>query len=113
MQLGNHVLGGAFYATRFYRDLRENEGLVYYVGSSFDISKTRGSYQVSFACDPDKVTQASTIIVRDLKQMQDSEVTPKELTQAKALLLREIRFPNRVKAASHMVCLEERSPTFH
>ncbi len=90
LQLGNHVLGGAFYATRFYRDLRENEGLVYYVGSSFDISKTRGSYQVSFACDPDKVTQASTIIVRDLKQMQDSEVTPKELTQAKALLLREI-----------------------
>jgi zinc protease len=90
LQLGNHVLGGAFYATRFYRDLRENEGLVYYVGSNFDISKTRGSYQVNYACDPDKVSQARTIVVRDLKQMQDSEVTSKELTQAKAMLLREI-----------------------
>lgn len=90
LQLGNHVLGGALYATRFYHDLRENEGLVYYVGSNFDISKTRGSYQVSYGCDPDKVSQARTIIVRDLKQMQDSEATSRELTQAKALLLREI-----------------------
>ncbi len=90
LQLGNHVLGGAFYATRLYRDLRENEGLVYYVGSSFGIQKTRGSYEVSYACDPDKVAKARDIIIRDLKQMQDTEVTPKELKQAKALVLREI-----------------------
>ncbi len=90
LELGNHVLGGAFYATRFYRDLRENEGLVYYVGSNFGIHKTRGTYEVSYACDPDKVTQARNIIIRDLKQMQDSEVTAKELKQAKALVLREI-----------------------
>lgn len=90
LQLGNHVLGGAFYATRLYRDLRENEGLVYYVGSDFDISKTRGVYQVNYACDPDNVSKARTVVVRDLKQMQDSEVTPKELKQAKALLMREI-----------------------
>ncbi|HEY9165560.1 MAG TPA: pitrilysin family protein [Candidatus Kryptonia bacterium] len=90
LQLGNHVLGGAFYATRLYRDLRENEGLVYYVGSSFDVSKTRGMYEASYACDPDKVTLARTIIIRDLKQMQDEEVTHDELKQAKALLMREI-----------------------
>ncbi len=90
LQLGNHVLGGAFYATRFYHDLRENEGLVYYVGSSFDIHKTRGRYEVSYGCDPDKVSQARVIILRDLKQMQDSLVTSRELTQAKALLMREI-----------------------
>jgi zinc protease len=90
LELGNHVLGGAFYATRFYRDLRENEGLVYYVASSFGINKTRGTYEVSYACDPDKVAQARTIIIRDLKQMQDSKVTAKELKQAKALVLREI-----------------------
>ncbi len=90
LELGNHVLGGAFYATRFYRDLRENEGLVYYVASSFGLGKTRGSYEVSYACDPDKVTQARDIIVRDLKQMQNTLVTPKELKQAKALVLREI-----------------------
>ena len=30
-QLGNHVLGVAFYATRLYLDLRENAGPVYHV----------------------------------------------------------------------------------
>ena len=90
LELGNHVLGGAFYATRFYRDLRENEGLVYYVASSFGMNKTRGTYEVSYACDPDNVTKARDIIIRDLKQMQNSRVTAKELKQAKALVLREI-----------------------
>lgn len=90
IQLGNHVLGGAFYATRFYHDLRENEGLVYYVNSSFNISKTRGIYEVSYGCDPNKVAEARAIIVRDLKDMQNTNVTSGELTQAKALLMREI-----------------------
>lgn len=90
LQLGNHVLGGAFYATRFYRDLRENKGLVYYIGANLDIYKTRGRYDVVYGCDPDNVSKARVIIIRDLKQMQDTEVTPKELTQARALLLREI-----------------------
>jgi zinc protease len=90
LQLGNHVLGGAFYATRLYRDLRENEGLVYYIGSNFDISKTRGTYEANYGCDPDKVSLARTIIIRDLKQMQDEEVSQAELKQAKALLMREI-----------------------
>jgi zinc protease len=90
LQLGNHVLGGAFYATRFYRDLRENKGLVYYVGGNLDVYKTRGRYDVVYGCDPDNVSKARTIIIRDLKQMQETEVSQKELTQARALLLREI-----------------------
>ncbi len=90
LQLGNHVLGGAFYATRFYRDLRENKGLVYYVGGNLDVYKTRGRYDVVYGCDPGNVSKARVIIIRDLKQMQDTEVSQKELTQARALLLREI-----------------------
>lgn len=90
LQLGNHVLGGAFYATRLYRDLRENAGLVYYVGSSFDIGKTRGIYRLDFASDPGKVSKARAIIVRDLDQMARTPVTPVELDRARALLLREI-----------------------
>ncbi len=30
LQLGDHVLGGGFYATRLYRDLRQRNGLVYF-----------------------------------------------------------------------------------
>ena len=90
LQLGNHVLGGAFYATRLYRDLREKTGLVYFVSSSFNVGKTRATYTVNYGCDPPNVSKARAIIVRDLKQMQDSAVTADELQQAKALLLRSI-----------------------
>ena len=90
LELGNHVLGGAFYATRFYKDLRENAGLVYYVTSSFNIGKTRANYSVNYGCDPPNVLKARAIIERDLKQMQTNNVTAHELEQAKAMLMREI-----------------------
>lgn len=89
LELGNHVLGGAFYATRLYRDLREETGLVYYVGSGYQIGKTRGVYIADFASDPGNVEKARDLIVRDLQQMRETPVTPAELRQAKTLVLRE------------------------
>ena len=75
LQLGNMVLGGAFYATRLYRDLRKDSGLVYSVGSSFNVGKTRGLYEVEFGCDPPNVSKARAIIERNLKDMQTKPVT--------------------------------------
>jgi zinc protease len=90
LQLGNHVLGGGFYATRLYRDLREKSGLVYYVASTFNIGLTRGVYEVSYACDPPNVARARAMILADLKDMQTKTVTAQELQQAKLMLLRDI-----------------------
>lgn len=90
LELGNHVLGGAFYATRLYRDLRKDAGLVYNVASVFHLDKTRGLYMVSYACDPPNVSKARAIIARNLQAMQTAPVTEEELRQAQALLLREI-----------------------
>jgi zinc protease len=90
LQLGNHVLGGGFYATRLYRDLREKSGLVYFVDSSFDIGQTRGVYQVEYACDPQNVFKAREVILNDLQQIQTQPVTEQELHQAKLMLLRAI-----------------------
>ena len=90
LQLGNHVLGGGFYATRLYRDLREKSGLVYFVDSSFTVGLTRGVYQVEYACDPPNVSRARAVILRDLKDMQAKKVTAQELHQAKLMLLRDI-----------------------
>jgi zinc protease len=90
LELGNHVLGGAFYATRLYRDLREESGLVYYVSSSFDIGQKRALYAVEYGCDPDNVLKARAIVERNLRSMQTALVTADELDQAKALLLRDI-----------------------
>ena len=90
LQLGNHVLSGGFYATRLYRDLRERNGLVYYVSSSLDVGKTRGIYDVSYACDPPNVSKARTLVVKDLRAMQTGPVDEQHLVQAKAILLRRI-----------------------
>ena len=44
LQLGNHVLGGGFYATRLYRDLRQKAGYVYNIDNSLHASETRATY---------------------------------------------------------------------
>ena len=90
LQVGNHVLSGAFYATRLYRDLREKTGLVYMVESALDVKKTRGNFEVVYACDPPNVSKARAIVEQDLWEMHKSPVTPDELRQAKTILVREI-----------------------
>jgi zinc protease len=90
LRLGNNVLGGGFYSTRLSRDLRKKTGLVYSVGSYFDIGKSRGMYFVRYACDPKNVSKVHGSIVRELEDMQKSPVTADELQRAKAMLLRQI-----------------------
>ncbi|MGB8593784.1 MAG: pitrilysin family protein, partial [Candidatus Acidiferrales bacterium] len=90
LQLGNHVLGGGFYATRLYHDLRQVNGYVYNVNVSLSADKTRSLYSVTYGCDPKNVSKARELIQRDLLAMQKENVTDAELQQAKALLLRQI-----------------------
>lgn len=90
LQLGNHVLGGGFYATRLYHDLRQVAGYVYTVDVSLDASKTRATYSVFYGCNPENVEKARVLIQRDLDQMRTQNVSDAELHQAKALLLRQI-----------------------
>jgi zinc protease len=90
LELGNHVLSGAFYATRLYRDLREKAGLVYTVESFLEIGKTRSLFGVFYACDPPNASKARALIEGDLRAMQTAPVTAHELRQAKALLIRQV-----------------------
>jgi zinc protease len=90
LELGSAVLGGSFYSTRLSIDLRKNAGLVYSVGSDINAGKTRANYFVQYASDPENVSKASAIVVKELKQMQDAPVGDEELARVKALLLRQI-----------------------
>ena len=90
LQLGNHVLGGGFYATRLYHDLRQVNGYVYTVDVRLNAGKSRTTYTVEYACDPANVSKARQLIERDLISMQKENVTPEELQQAKALILRQL-----------------------
>lgn len=90
LEVGNHVLSGAFYATRLYRDLREESGLVYMVESALEVKKTRGVFMVIYACEPDNVAKARGIVEKDLREMQSSTVSEDELRQSKIILIRNI-----------------------
>ena len=90
LELGNQVLSGGLFANRLYQDLRVKTGLVYTVYSHFSLSRTRGQFTVFYGSDPDKVNQASALVVKDLYGMQQAPVTADELQRAKAALLRQI-----------------------
>ncbi len=90
LQVGRHVLSGAFYATRLYQDLRERTGLVYSVEAVLEAGKHRSLFGVIYASDPQNVAKARTIVEHDLTEMQTKLVSPMELRQAKTLLIRQI-----------------------
>jgi zinc protease len=90
LQLGDHVLGGGFYATRLYRDLRQKAGYVYNVDNALHANQTRSTYSVTYGCDPENVSKARLLVEQELTAMRTENVTPAELQLAKALLLRQI-----------------------
>jgi len=90
LQLGDHVLGGGFYATRLYRELRQKAGYVYNVDNTMRAGETRANYSVTYGSDPENVSKARALVDREVNAMRTSNVTPAELQQAKALLLRQI-----------------------
>ena len=90
LQLGNHILSGAFYATRLYRDLREHAGLVYSVESFLEAGKTRALFGVEYACDPPNISKARGIVEENLRLMRETPVSAEELQRAKALLVRQV-----------------------
>jgi zinc protease len=90
LQLGDHVLGGGFYATRLYHDLRQEAGYVYTVDDTLVANESRSVYTITYGCDPENVDKARDLIARDLRSMQTANVTPHELRQAKAILLRQL-----------------------
>jgi zinc protease len=90
LNLGNQVLGGAFYASRLSRDLRENTGLVYDVSSTFKADPTRAFFVISYGCDPKNVARIRGIVEHDLEAMRTEAVSEQALNQAKILLLQQI-----------------------
>jgi zinc protease len=90
LSLGNALLGGGFYSTRLSIDLRKNAGLVYSVGSLLQAGRTRGAYLIEYACDPENVSKAAAIAVREVKAMQTAPATDDELVRIKASLIRQI-----------------------
>ena len=90
LQLGNALLSGGFYSSRFSVDLRKTAGLVYSVNAEIQAGRTRSAYFVNYASDPQNVSKAANIAAQDIRNLQAEPPSGEELNRAKALLLQQI-----------------------
>jgi zinc protease len=91
LQLGNAILGGGSGGpeqSRLFRDLRQNAGLVYSIGSQLTAGKTRSQFSIYFACLPSNEERISAQIDSEIDKMKKEPVGDFELSLVKASLVR-------------------------
>jgi zinc protease len=104
LELGNHVLGGGFSTTRLYHDLRAGSRVGLFRRLLIHLWRDPQHLQSSYGCDPPNVGKARAMIVSNLKAMQEKDVTPEELHQAKGCCCGKSRFLNPASSASRKAC---------
>jgi zinc protease len=90
LQLANTVLTGGFYSSLLYHDLREVHGYVYTIGSRVAAGKVRGTFSISYACEPQNVNPAQAQVSAILSQVQRQPIQADRLVRSKALLMGEV-----------------------
>jgi predicted Zn-dependent peptidase len=75
------ILGGSM-GSRLFVEVRERLGLAYSIGAFSSNDSDTGQFVVSGGLDADKVDQALTVIVRELKRLKDEPVGKAELHRA-------------------------------
>jgi zinc protease len=90
LQIANTALSGGFYSSILYHDLREVHGYAYSVGTGFAVGKTRSSFDLTYACDPQNIVPAEQAAIADLVRVQTTPLAPADLLRAKALLLGDV-----------------------
>jgi len=104
----NHILGGGGFGSRLTTDLREERGLVYGVGSGFDIPQERGLFTIQLATKNESAAEAEAVVRDQLRRMRDQGVTDDELEAAKAYLTGSfpLRLDGDAKLASYLLFME-------
>ncbi len=87
--VANASFGGSASSILFH-DVRDVHGLVYSVGSQTNFGKHRTVFAISFACDPDKINAAQSLIDADLKNLAANGLSADDLARGKAELVSRI-----------------------
>ena len=78
----NTVLGRGM-SSRLFTEVRERRGLAYSVGSSVSRHKDTGSLAVSAGVSPEKLQEATRVILEELFKLTEETVPDKELVRAR------------------------------
>jgi zinc protease len=84
--LANLVLGGFGMMGRLGDNVRDEQGLAYYVYSRLEASLGAGPWMAIAGVNPKNVGRAVDSILAEIRQMSDSPVEPQELADSKAYL---------------------------
>jgi predicted Zn-dependent peptidase len=79
------ILGGNM-SSRLFINVRERQGLCYYIKSQADIYEDTGNLMIRAGLDMNKIDQAIKIIITELKNLKTKGVEQKEIKMAKEFL---------------------------
>lgn len=84
----NQILGAAGdFESRLWQELRQQRGLVYSVNSSLHADRDRGNFQIELEVAPQNVEVAVSLVRDQLRRLQESPVSDRELQAAKQRLV--------------------------
>jgi zinc protease len=98
LRVANTVLSGGTFASMLYHDLRVVNGLVYSVGGSLNVGKTRSTFTISYGSAPENVDRAQALALDDVRRLQTAPLPPDRLSRAKALLMASL--PLRIQSVT-------------
>ena len=78
----NSVLGRGM-SSRLFKEVRERRGLAYAVGSGISRHKDTGLLSISAGVSPEKVNEATTVILEEVFRLVEEPVGEQELTKAR------------------------------
>ena len=82
LAVANKILGGGM-SSRLFINIRERQGLCYYIRSAFDPYTDAGGWYVRAGLDKNRIDEAITRILEEFKKLKDKGVTNEELQEAK------------------------------
>ncbi len=86
-QIMNYILGGGGFASRLMDNIRENLGLAYSVGSSFDPGLQPGPFAVALETKNASAGDAVAQVTKEVERIRTKPVSEKELKDAKSYLI--------------------------
>jgi predicted Zn-dependent peptidase len=78
----NNILGRGM-SSRLFKEVRERRGLAYSVGSSVSRHADTGTMSISAGVTPDKLLEATSVILAELRRLIDEPVGEEELTKSR------------------------------
>ena len=78
----NNILGRGM-SSRLFKEVREQRGLAYSVGSSVSRYADTGTMSISAGVSPENLHEATTVIMAELRKLVDEPVGEEELTKAR------------------------------